>query len=281
VSTMLGNGWFKVRNLEDGADWMGDVNAIRQFYFALEILGSGRRLLGNEDHSARREASEPVLTCHDDSSLVVDRLCNQTRGQNTLVTCFYFDFAARKEQSATTMLGSLLKQMVSGMERIPEEIARAFHEQKQAIGGCGPQLADIVKMLQGITCSQPAFICIDALDECVGAQRVRVLDSLKRILEKSPATRIFVTGRPHIQAEMEKRLAGRTISVSICPTKGDIIEYLRVKLSEDETPDAMDARLEAEILEKIPENISEMWVGAKNPIWHDALIDILGFFWFS
>jgi len=121
-------------------------------------------------------------------------------------------------------------------------------------------------MLEGITSSQPTFICIDSLDECVGVQRVRVLDSLKQILQKSPTTRIFITGRPHIRAEMEKCLAGRTISVSICPTKGDIIEYLRVKLSEDETPDAMDTRLEEEILEKIPENVSEMWVGAKNLI---------------
>jgi len=266
-----------VRNLEDGVDLMGEMKGIRRFYFAMEIRGSGRPLLGNDDYSASREAREPMLTSHNDSSLVVDRLCNQARGQNTLVTCFYFDFAARKEQSATNMLGSLLKQMVNGMERIPDDISRAFQEQKQAIGGCGPQLADIVKMLQGITSSQPTFICIDALDECVGVQRVRVLDSLKQILEESPATRIFVTGRPHIQAEMEKRLAGRTTSVSICPTKGDIIEYLRVKLSEDETPDAMDARLEAEILEKIPENISEMWVGAKNPNWHDALIDIFRF----
>jgi len=214
------------------------VKGIREFYFALEIRGWARRLLGNEDYSARREASEPVLTCHNDSSLVVDRLCNQTRGQNTGVTCFYFDFAARKEQSATNMLGSLLKQMVSGMEMIPEDISRAFREQKQAIGGCGPQLVDIVKMLQGITSSQSTFICIDALDECVAVQRVKVLDSLKQILERSPTTRIFVTGRPHIRAEMEKRLVGQMISVSICPTKGDIIEYIRAKLGEDETPDA-------------------------------------------
>jgi len=156
------------------------------------------------------------------------------------------------------MLGSLLKQMVSGMERIPEEISRAFQQQKQAIGGCGPQLVDIVKMLQAITSSQPTFICIDALDECVGVQRVRVLDSLKKILKKSPTMRIFVTGRPHIRAETEKRLAGRMINVPICPTKAGIVGYLRVKLGEDEIPDAMDGILEAEILEKIPENISEM-----------------------
>jgi len=255
------------------------MKAIRQFYFAMEIRESGRPLSGNDDYSASRGAREPMLTSHNDSSLVVDRLCYQTRGQNTLVTCFYFDFAARKEQSATNMLGSLLKQIVSGMERIPEDVSRAFREQKQAIGGCGPQLVDIVKMLQAITSSQSTFICIDAFDECVGVQRVRVLDSLKQILEKSRTTRIFVTGRPHIRAEMDKCLAGRMISISICPTKGDIFGYIRVKLGEDETPDAMDEILEAEILEKIPENTSEMYVGAesstrRNPL---TLIDIFRF----
>jgi len=202
-----------------------------------------------------------VLTCHDVSSLVVDRLCDRARGQNTTVTCFYFDFAARKEQSATAMLGSLLKQIVSGMEAIPEDISRAFQEQKRAIGGREPQLLDIVKMLQTITSSQPTFVCIDALDECVAVHRVKILHSLKQILEKSPGTRIFITGRPHIRAEMERRLGGHVASVSLCPNKEDIIRYLRVRLGEDETPDAMDESLITDILEKIPESVSEMYVG--------------------
>jgi len=203
-----------------------------------------------------------VLTIRGGSSLVVDKLGDQVRGQIAAVTCFYFDFAARKEQSATSVFGSLVKQVISGMERIPDEISRAFQEQKKVAGGCGPKLADLAKMLQAVTSSQPTFVCVDALDECQGVQRARVLDSLRQILERSSGTRIFVTGRPHIRAEMEKRFPRRIISVSICPTKGDIIEYLRVRLSQDETPDAMDESLEAEILEKIPENVSEMWVGA-------------------
>jgi len=205
-----------------------------------------------------------LINC-DTSSLVVDSLCDQTKGQNVAITCFYFDFAARKEQSATTMLGSLLKQMVSGMERVPDEILLAFQEQKRAIGGCGPQLADIVKMLQAITSSQPTFICIDALDEYVGGQRFKVVDTLRQVLEKSPTTRIFMTGRPHIRAEVEKRIAGRTISLSVGPSKGDITTYLHARLGENETPDAMDESLEADILEKIPESISEMCVGAMIP----------------
>ena len=80
---------------------------IVQFYFAMDIRGLGKRLLGKEDYFLERCGA--LLTSRDDSSLVVDRLCSQARGQNTAVTCFYFDFAARKEQSATNMLGSLVK----------------------------------------------------------------------------------------------------------------------------------------------------------------------------
>ena len=203
-----------------------------------------------------------MLTGHDVSSLVVDRLCDQAKGQNTAVTCFYFDFAAQKEQSVTSMLGSLLKQVVNGMENIPEEISRAFQEQKMVIGGRGPRLPDIVKMLQAITSSQRTYVCIDALDECAAMHRVKILNSLLRILEASPRTRIFIIGRPQVRAEIEKRLAGRVISVSVGPSKDDIMEYLRLRLDEDETPDAMDERLEGEILEKIPETMSEMYVGA-------------------
>ena len=92
--------------------------------------------------------------------------------------------------------------------------------------------------------------------------RVKILDSLKQIHEKSPETRIFITGRPHIRAEVETCLTERVISLSVCPSKGDIIRYLGVRLKEDETPDAMDESLEADILRKIPENISEMYVRA-------------------
>jgi len=179
------------------------------------------------------------------------------------------------------MLGSLLKQMVSGTGRIPGEILKALREQQEAVSGRRPQLVDIVKMLQLIMSSQRTYMCIDALDECTTAQRFRLFDSLKEILEKSPSARVFVTGRPHIRAEVAKHLAGRVASVSVCPTKGDIVNYLRFRLSHDETPDAMDESREADILEKMPESISEMYVegvnGAQTPIPNYWLIDILRF----
>jgi len=233
------------------------VEVVRQSCFAMESRGSEKHLLGNENHSRRIEERESVLTCNHVSSLVVDRLCHRSRGQNIAVACFYSDFAARKEQSVASILGSLLRQLVCGMEKVPEGIAQDFQEQKMAIGGRGPRLPDTVKMLQAITSSLRTFICIDA-DECAAGHRIKLLNSLQQILETSPRTRIFIVGRPHVRTEVERRLAGRVISLSVGANKDDIIGYLRLRLDQDETPEAMDESLEAEILEKIPETMSEM-----------------------
>ena len=259
---MWGNGLCKLKNSELGMTAVMKVKAITQSCFAMETQESARHLSGNENYfRGGRVKGELVLTSRDVSSLVVDRLCDQARGQSTAVTCFYFDFAARKEQSVTNMLGSLLKQIVGGMAKVPEAISRAFQEERMAIGGRGPRLPDIVKMLQAITSELPTFVCIDAMDECEAAHRVTLLDSLKQILEKSPRTRIFIIARAHIRAETEKRLAGRVISVIVGPSRDDIIGYIRVRLDKDETPDAVDESLAADIMEKIPENMYEMYVG--------------------
>jgi len=226
---------------------------------------SERLLLGNEDEPREREEKGQVLTSHGISSLVIDWLCHQARGRKAAVACFYFDFAAQKEQSPASMLGALLKQVVSGLEEIPEEIAQAYEEHKNVIDGQGPQLTDIVKMLQTTASKKPTFICIDALDECAARYRVKLLRSLNEVLQRSPGTRVFVTGRPHIQAEVRKRLSGRVTTICITPKRLDIINYLRARLDEDTTPDAMDSSLKAEILKKIPQDISEMYVEATTP----------------
>jgi len=208
------------------------------------------------------EEGGQLLTNRDVSSLVIDRLCDQAEGQNVAVACFYFDFAARKEQSSTSMLGALLKQVVVGLDEIPGEMVKAYENKKKVIGGRGLQLSDISKMLEITSSEKRTFICIDALDECTPEHRVKLLDSLHQILQESPGARIFVTGRPHIQDEVGRRLSRRVTTIRITPKRDDVIEYLRTRLNEDTTPDAMDSSLEADILKRIPDDVSEMYVEA-------------------
>ena len=205
-----------------------------------------------------------MLTSRDVSSVVIDNLCNQARRQSATVACFYFDFAAQNEQSSAAMFGCLLKQLVFGLNEIPEEILEAYEERIHAIGGQGPQISKILNMLQTTSSRRRAFICIDALDECATEDRAKLLHSLDHLLQRSPGTRIFVTGRPHILPEIGRHLAGRVTGLSISPKRDDVVTYLRSRLAADTTPDAMDSNLEAEILEKIPSDISEMYVGQQH-----------------
>ena len=52
------------------------------------------------------------------------------------------------------MLGSLLRQLVSGERKIPEAIVEDFEKEKSVIGGRGLQVSGILKMFQTITATK-------------------------------------------------------------------------------------------------------------------------------
>ena len=198
-----------------------------------------------------------LIDC-DFSSLVIDTLCKQAVEGNAAVAIFYFDFADPEEEPPAAILGSVLKQVVCGMDEVPERIVKAFRNRGKVIGGRRLSLEEIVEFLQDITTAQRTFICLDALDEYPQGYRVKLLDSLNQILQNSPGARIFLTGRRHIRDEIDKHLGGRAATRPIAPTKDDIIIFLRAKLKEDTIPGAMDESLEQEIINNILETVSEM-----------------------
>ena len=179
---------------------------------------------------------------------------------DTAVACFYFDFAARTEQSPVNMLGSLLRQHVSGLEGIPEAVVQSFRNQKKVIGGRGLQVSGILKMFQTITATKRTFICVDALDECVPENRVLILESLGQIARESLDTRILLTGRSHVRSEVERKLGGAADFLLIVPTGDGIIGYLREKLKNDTTPEIMNSALEENIMESVSQIGSETYV---------------------
>ncbi|RPA92356.1 hypothetical protein L873DRAFT_1655805, partial [Choiromyces venosus 120613-1] len=71
-------------------------------------------------HKRENQDVSPVLFCYGDpgvgktymTSLVIDTLCNQIEGENATVAYVYCGFHDHQEQTATTVLGALLKQVV-------------------------------------------------------------------------------------------------------------------------------------------------------------------------
>ena len=191
---------------------------------------------------------------------MIDTLCDGIGGDNVAVACFYVDHA-NKEQSATGVLAALLRQLVAGLEPIPEEIREAFERAKKAVDGRGLRLAEIQTMLvKSISSLRQGFLCIDALDEFPTKYRPEIWGCLQYIVRECPNVRLFITGRPYIREEVGRYFSGYPDLPALKPTEEDIQEYLTMRLSNDPEPDAMDTELEADILRIIPKKVSGAYV---------------------
>ena len=128
------------------------------------------------------------------SSLVIDTLSKGIAGidgDDVAVTYVYCDFSIRDMQSASAVLGSVLRQVVRALAEIPDGVQEAFELAKTQVDGCGLRLPEILDMLTKFLPSlNRAFICIDALDEFPTKQRGKLWNSLQRVVRECPNTRL-------------------------------------------------------------------------------------------
>ena len=177
------------------------------------------------------------------------------------VACMYCDFHGHKAQLAASVLAALLKQLVAGLEQIPEEIRKAFERAKKVVDGRTLRLTEIRAMLiKSLSSLRRGFICIDALDEYPTKQRPELWESLQHVVRECPNIRLFVTGRPHIRGEVGGYFPGYPNLAPIKPTEEDIVGYVTMRLKKDSERDAMNRELEADILRIIPDKISGSYV---------------------
>jgi len=154
------------------------------------------------------------------------------------------------------MLGAIFKQV----KHIPWEIGWA-HE----IPGTHPDSGELKSgeilnlLISSLRAIQRSYICIDALDEFPREYRQELFKSLVQVTQESPGTRLFLTGRQHIQEEIGRYFTKRA-EIRIEPTEEDIRNVLTMRFHNDKEPQAMSRDLREEIPKTIPEKIPKMYV---------------------
>ena len=192
---------------------------------------------------------------------MIDTLCDGIGDDNVAVAYVYCDFSTPNAQSTSTVLGSLLRQVVGALAQIPDNVQTAFERSKRQVDGCGLRLREIMEMLiKSLSSLKWGFICIDALDEFPPKCRPQLWEFLQHVVRQCSNIRLFVTGRPHIRDEIEKYFPGAAGMLPISPSKDDIGLYLRMRLERDPEFDGMDDDLRADIVRVIPESIAGMFV---------------------
>jgi len=187
---------------------------------------------------------------------VIDHLRSQVTEQTTSKTgivCLYADYRDWNNQTLVHILGCFVHQLITGADliHIPDQVMGKLTEvkKKNAKVEVEDVLAMLILLLQQL---DGTFFCIDALDELEPQARRKLLDILSNKLKLgTKTTRLFFTGRPHMQSEVQSFFEIRQEQeVKITANENDIRQYLSHKIEEDRrvNPDAMNEALESEVL---------------------------------
>ena len=190
---------------------------------------------------------------------MIDDLRSQCPGFG--VACLYADYKDQVNQTLAHILGSVLRQLLTtAQEPIPDEVIQKLHDIQLQCGkvGADDNLALLKIRLRQL---KRAFICLDAIDELEPKVRRQLLNTLKELSTSTNTTRFFLTGRSHVESEVQKCFqVTQGHSVVISANKQDIGTFVRQQMNDDPYPDAMDLDgvLEQEIVDAIIEKSQGM-----------------------
>lgn len=171
---------------------------------------------------------------------------------NIGVACLYADYKDQADQTLTNILGTFLRQLLTAIpEPIPDEIIQKLGDIYH--GGRKVEAEDNLALLKiRLHQLKRAFICVDAIDELETKVRQQLLNVLKELVTKSN-TCLFLTGRDHVESEVQKCFSvSQRHKVIISASQQDIQEFVRQEIEDhDLNPEAMDELLAEEIVDTI------------------------------
>ena len=173
----------------------------------------------------------------------------------------YADYKDQTNQSVVHILGSFLRQLLTTVsEPISNDIVQKLGDIRH--GGRKLETTDTLSLLKiRLHQLKRAFICIDAIDELEPKVRQQLLNILKELVINNNNVRLFLTGRGHVESEVQKRFKieqGYVVNISASPQ--DIREFVRDQIKEDYdvNPEEMDTVLAKAIEDAIVEKSEGM-----------------------
>ena len=165
---------------------------------------------------------------------------------NVGVACLYADYKDQTNQTLVYILGTFLRQLLTTVqEPIPDKVLQRLYDIRCQGGKVGIEdnLALLKMWLHRL---KGAFICIDAIDELEPKVRWNLLNILRDLVTNNNNIRLFLTGRGHVESEVQKCFKVTQMhKVIITASQQDIQEFVRQQIKEDQdlNPDAMDEGL--------------------------------------
>ena len=162
----------------------------------------------------------------------------------------YADYKDQANQTLVHILGSFLRQfLTTATAPISDEVIQKL-QYIQRLGGILGSEDGLALLKIRLNQLSHAFICIDAVDELEPKVQRQLLSVLKDLGTK---TRLFLTGRDHVEREVQKRLqVVQRYKAVISASQQDIEAFVREQITADDPyPHAMDQVLGEDIVDAI------------------------------
>jgi Cdc6-like AAA superfamily ATPase len=225
--------------------------------------GTGSWFLDSLEFEAWQHGSDKTLFCPGIpgagktmiAAIAIDHLYRRARSEDIGVAYLFCNYKAQLEQTAATLLATVLKQLVQSRPGLAAPVIRMYEDhQKQR---SRPSLDEIFEALQSV-CSayHTVYLVVDALDECTDQDGVRnQLVNKLRELEARTNTHLMFTSR-FIPEVTEKFKSEPTLEVRA--SDQDVRRYVASQLPRLPRCVQRDSGLARDIQDRVVEAVDGM-----------------------
>jgi hypothetical protein len=162
------------------------------------------------------------------AAITIDHLHRTMQSDDVGVAYIYCNYKAQEDQSATSLLAAVLKQLVQARPSIAEPMTRLYEQHANKM--TKPELEEISDALQSVLANYSSvYVVVDALDECSDKDgtRSQLLAKLRDLQSKTDL-RLMVTSR--FVPDIENKF-GSVPTLEVRASDADVRKFVEEQIS--------------------------------------------------
>jgi ankyrin repeat domain-containing protein 50 len=120
----------------------------------------------------------------------------------------YYNYRKPELGDPRLIIGALIKQLCQKKDSIPPELLNLMHDSHSKATASNPD--SFISLAESF---EEVFIVLDALDECPGHERHRIIGFISKIVAELQCAKVFITSRR--EADILEAFEGKTSTIQI------------------------------------------------------------------
>ncbi|RYO78730.1 hypothetical protein DL762_008550 [Monosporascus cannonballus] len=266
----------RIKKMANTLTWKFSKNEVQSDFIARRQEGTGVWFLNSPEFSGWIHGSKQTLFCPGIpgagktmvAAIAIDHLLGRMQSDIIGVAYIYCNYKAQADQTTTSLLAAILKQLAQARPSVADPVARLYNRHPDR--RTRPSLEEIINALRSVLSNYSSvYVVVDALDECAykDGTRNQLLATL-RDLQSETDMHLMVTLRfiPDIENEFRS-----TPTLEVRASGADVKRFVLGQIYRLPKCVQRDDELQGFALDKIAEAVDGMFLLARLHV--DSLLD--------